>query len=137
MRRWALWGLAAYAAAVGVVLLSPVSPGAAVEMVSAWVQGTLGLSWVRQGWIEFGANIVLFLPLGFLLTALWRRQWIGFVVALVVSAGAEIAQLALPARTAAPRDVLANVSGALIGGAIAWLLLHRRRPRSRSSAGRR
>jgi VanZ family protein len=80
---------------------------------------------------------VLFLPLGFLLTALWRRQWIGFVVALVVSAGAEIAQLALPARTAAPRDVLANVSGALIGGAIAWLLLHRRRPRSRSSAGRR
>jgi hypothetical protein len=123
-RRWALWGLAAYVLAVIVVLLSPVSPGRAVEAITEAVRG-LGFPGVRQGWVEFGANIVLFLPFGFLLTLLWRRPWLGVLVAVGVSVAAEVAQTALDGRFATPRDVLANSLGALLGAAIGWAVRRR------------
>lgn len=132
-RRWPLWALAAYAALVGVILLAPGSPSDAVDTITAWLRDGLGLSLLRQGWVEFAGNIALFLPLGFLLSVVWRRPWVGVVVAVVVSIAAEVVQLALPARTASLRDVVANVAGAVIGATVAWLLLRRRRERPAST----
>lgn len=133
VRPWAGWVLGAYAVAVAAVLLGPVSPGALVEGLTGWLRRDLGWTTVRQGWIEFGANVLLFVPLGFLITMLLRRLWVGFVAALVLSVCAELVQVVLPARTASVRDVVANVAGAVLGAVAAWLVLRlagRRGPRA-------
>jgi glycopeptide antibiotics resistance protein len=130
-RRLVLWGaLVVYAAAALVVLLSPGAPSGVIDAVTGWVRGGLGATAVRQGWIEFAANIALFVPLGFLLTGLFRRPWAGFAVALALSVAAELVQLLLPARLPSLRDVLANALGAATGAAFAWAFLIRR-PRRR------
>ena len=113
-----------------VLLLSPIGPGEIVAAIGSWVRGTLGLTWFGTGWIEFIANIVLFVPLGFLLTLLFRRAWLGALVALALSVAVELAQLLLPGRVASPRDVLANVAGAALGAFLAWVILIRRSERS-------
>lgn len=127
--------LALYAAAVVAVLLAPVSPSQAVDVLTGWIQEDLGLAFVRQGWVEFTANVLMFVPLGVLVPLVFRRLWIGVVVAAALSAGAELAQILLPARHASMRDVLANVLGALLGAAIAWALTRRHPSRGSRAAG--
>src|SRR3546814_3602942 len=131
-RRWVFAGLGIYLAAALVVLLSPVSPEAIVAAVTTWLRDDAGLSSVRQGWVEFAANIALFAPLGALVTLVFRRGWAGVVVALVLSAGVELAQTLLPGRLASPRDVLANVLGAAVGAAAVLVLRAARRARRRT-----
>lgn len=126
VRPWALWGLLLYLAAVSVVLLAPGPPTAAIDVVVDWLRGPLGWEGFRFGWVEFAANVALFVPLGLFAAALWPKLWVGALLALVVSAGAEIAQLALPARTTSARDIVANVVGAVLGSALAWLVLRAR-----------
>jgi VanZ family protein len=118
-RRWTLPVLALYLAAVAAVLVSPVSPEAIVAGVTVWLRDTAGLGLVRQGWVEFAANVALFAPLGALSTLAFRRPGLGVAAAVVFSAGAEIGQLMLPGRVASPRDVVANVLGAALGSAFA------------------
>jgi hypothetical protein len=124
-------GLAAYLVAALVVLLSPVSPEAIVAAVTAWLRDDVGLSAVRQGWIEFGANVAMFVPLGLLVTLAFRHAWWGVAAALIISAGAELAQVLLPGRLASPRDVVANVLGAGAGAAVIVAVRAIRRGRAR------
>jgi hypothetical protein len=114
-RTVAAWGLALYVAAAAAVLLAPVSPDALVRAATLYARDELGLSTIRQGWLEFGANVAMFVPVGALVTLLFSRAWIGVLAALAMSACAELAQILLPGRMASPRDVLANVAGAAIG----------------------
>lgn len=133
-RRWVWWALAAYALAALVVLVAPVSYSEIVVAIWAWSHATLGIGGFGAGWIEFGANILLFLPLGLLLTLLFRRPWVGFAVALGLSFGAELVQILLPSRMASLRDIVANALGAAVGALIAWLIIRRRRfSRSRAT----
>lgn len=134
-RRWAVALLALYAAAVIAVLLAPVSPAQAVNTLTVWIQEDLGLEFVRQGWVEFTANVLMFVPLGVLVPLVFRRLWIGVLVAAALSAGAELVQILLPARHASMRDVLANVLGALLGAAIVWAVTRRRPSRGSRAAG--
>lgn len=127
-RRLAVAGLLAYAAAAVAVLVSPVSPGAIVEALGSWMREDLGLVGFGQGWIEFVANIVLFLPLGVLLTLLLGRVWIALVLAVTLSVAVELVQFVLPARLPSVRDVLANGLGAAAGVLLAWLFIRRSRP---------
>lgn len=136
-RRWVYAALVLYALGVGFVLLSPDSPSAQVDAVTAFVRERLGLRGVRQGWVEFGGNVVMFLPLGFLSALLFRVPWWGVVLAVALSVSAELVQVLLPARTATPRDVLANALGALLGAGLAWLVIIRRDPPRRRRATRR
>jgi hypothetical protein len=137
-QRRGLWvALGAYGLAALVLLLSPIGPGELVRITTSAVQGVPGLAGVRQGWVEFVANILLFVPLGFLLTGLVRPAWWGVVLALGLSVAAELVQVLLPARLASPRDVLANALGAAIGAALAWVVLIRRRPHGSPTATRR
>jgi glycopeptide antibiotics resistance protein len=77
-------------------------------------------------------NLALLLPLGLLgpivLPALDRR-WRVALLALLVSTGIELTQLAVPDRSADVDDVFVNVAGALLGyvvlGAIRWLTASR------------
>ena len=70
--------------------------------------------------MEFGANVVLFVPLG-LLAMVWspRSCWVHAVAGgLVLSSAIELVQaIARPDRTASWVDVLANTIGAGLGAA--------------------
>lgn len=118
-RRWALWGLSLYLLFAAVVLLAPVSFGEITKWIAMSLNGMLGFDWIRGGMVEFAANVVLFVPLGLLLTLSAQRVRLGMAFALVISAAAELAQLVLPSRVTSVRDVLANVVGAAIGGLLA------------------
>ncbi|WP_065571669.1 VanZ family protein [Microbacterium oleivorans] len=140
-RTAALIGLAAYALLAVVVLVSPLSPGAIVEAVDRVVRGALGAvgfgsGGFGTGWIEFALNIVLFLPVGALLTLWLGRPWRALAIAVVVSASAELVQVLLPARMPSLRDVLANAAGAGAGVLIVWLLIRPSRRRRGTTRAR-
>ena len=131
---WVIWGLGIYIAAVATVVLSPVSYGAVVHAIGDWIRDVLGIASFGSGWIEFAANVLMFVPLGFLLTLLLRHHWYGVVLALVLSAGVELAQIVIPSRQPSLRDVVANVLGPAVGAALAWLIVLRRHTAGRPDA---
>ena len=132
-RRWALGGLVFYALAVGVVLLAPVSYSGIVNALSDWSARTLGLGWFGSGWVEFAANVLMFAPLGFLLTLLLPHRWQGVVLAVTLSVAAEIVQAVIPSRQPSFRDILANALGAGIGAVLALCVVRWRRSPTRSA----
>jgi glycopeptide antibiotics resistance protein len=102
--------------------------------------------------IDFVSNVILFVPLGFLLTGyLAMRQarvpggvidvWITLLASVTLSASIEVGQVFFPARNVSPSDIMGETLGGLIGaglwlvsGGFVWRALgasHRtRRPRS-------
>ncbi|MCE4027318.1 VanZ family protein [Microbacterium sp. Au-Mic1] len=79
--------------------------------------------------LEFAANIALFVPLGVLLAAGWRRMHAGVVIAVGCAASTviELVQLALPSRYSTLSDVIANTLGTAVGLVIARAFSRRRR----------
>lgn len=67
--------------------------------------------------IEFGANILLFVPLGFLLTLILARdRWLVMPIAFLTTVTIETGQaIALAARTPSVLDIVANTAGACLG----------------------
>jgi glycopeptide antibiotics resistance protein len=82
-------------------------------------------AFVNYNFVEFTANILFFLPVGFLGGLLFTRRlwWISAVLGFLLSCGVETAQaLFLPGRVASPRDVVANTTGAVVGALLAGLV---------------
>ena len=131
---WLLTALAVYGLVAAMILLAPFSVTGLLDEFSRWVREDLQITAFGSGWLEFVANILMFVPLGLLLTLLFAHPWRGVVLALLLSGGAELAQFVLPSRQPSLRDVLANVAGAAIGAAIAWVFVLRRRRRSAAIA---
>jgi VanZ family protein len=132
-----LVALGGYAAAVATVALWPTPVDRPVSGVLRRVLSRLhehGVpSWFDYSFVEFSANVAMFVPLGFLLAALFNRRltWAAVVVAGMVSAAIEIAQWALlPARYPTVNDVLANTMGAAIGALLLAVLTLDRAARS-------
>lgn len=66
--------------------------------------------------IEFGANILLFVPLGILLALILRQRYLIVPIALVATVAIESFQaLLLDKRTPSVMDIIANLTGAAIG----------------------
>lgn len=127
------WLLAAYGVGLALVLLwpTPVDRGAS-EAVQAVVRLAhwLGFEWVSYSTVEVSANVVLFVPLGWLVAALLPRAfwWVGVLLGVGVSVTAEAAQLLfLPERFSSVVDVVANSAGALLGALLGLVV----RPRGR------
>lgn len=81
--------------------------------------------WFGYNKLEFSANIVMFLPLGFLVTMLLPGKvwWLALVLCPALSVSIEFAQGALlSARFATISDVVANSFGAIVGAFFAVLL---------------
>jgi glycopeptide antibiotics resistance protein len=133
-QRWSLIGLSIYVIAVLGMLLLPVSYGGVVAAAWRWLTADAGARF-GAGWIEFTANIILFVPMGFLLTLVFRHPWYGASLAVVLSVVAELAQIVIPNRQATLRDVISNGIGAAVGALLAWLFVLRRR-RSNHRPGR-
>jgi len=118
--------LAAYATTVALVVLLPISYAGIVHAITEWLDTTLGVGGFGAGWIEFIANVLMFLPLGLLLALLFRHPWYGVALALALSVAAELVQFVIPSRQPSLRDILANALGAALGAALAWTLVLRR-----------
>ena len=66
--------------------------------------------------IEFGANILMFVPLGVLLALILRQRFLVVPIAVLTTVTIESVQgLALSLRTPSVMDIVANVTGACIG----------------------
>jgi VanZ family protein len=92
--------------------------------------------WVDYAHLEFGANIVMFVPLGALIALLLPRWewWLAPIIGLALSLAIEFGQaMLLPQRFATPLDVLANAVGATIGALVVTAF----RLASRAAARRR
>lgn len=116
---WARIVLAAYGVTLALIAMWPVPvDGGAGPFLAAI---TRMIPWATYPRIEFGANIVLFVPLGFLLLFLLpRARYIVMPITVVVSVGIELVQaLALEQRTPSVMDIVANVTGACVGMLIA------------------
>ncbi len=137
MRRPASVALVVYGVLVGVVgfFPTPVDRGA-----SPLLRSTLAAlhrrgfpDWFDYHFVEFTANIALFVPLGMLsLFATGRAlAWLAVAAGVGASATIELGQsLLLPERFPSGLDVLANGVGAAIGVAIGYGALALRDPRS-------
>lgn len=122
--------LAIYAVALTLIAIwpSPVDGGAG-PLLRAITRLIPILTYAR---IEFGANILLFVPLGALLALILTRRYLIVPIALVTTVAIESMQaLMLERRTPSVMDILANLTGACIGLLIvAGLEWWRRRGRS-------
>lgn len=125
--------LVAVLVTVLVILLWPSRPAATSQnALQAWFERlhARGLpTWLGFGTIEFGANMTMFLPLGFLTVLAWPRlpPWAAVAGWSVFSALAEITQASLESdRVGDVRDVLSNTTGAALGVLAArwWLRRH-------------
>lgn len=122
-----------------VVLLVTLWPTTVDSGMAPYIDRLLAKLWskgiptfVDYGFIEFSANIVFFVPVGFLLGLLfsYRYWWLAIVGGGLLSAAVETAQgLFLPGRVSSAADVVANTTGAIVGCLVAvamrMLILHR------------
>jgi glycopeptide antibiotics resistance protein len=79
---------------------------------------------VNYDFVESSANVLFFVPVGFLANLLlpYRRMWFAALLGALLSCGVETAQwLFLPGRVASLQDVLHNTIGAVLGCAVAVL----------------
>ncbi|MFD4958817.1 VanZ family protein [Microbacterium sp. NPDC058389] len=134
--RWAVVGLVVYVSAVAAVVFAPVSYGDVIAAFTRWLHDGTGLVPFGAGWVEFAANVLMFVPLGLLLTVLMRHHLWGATLALALSVTVELVQVLIPERSPSLRDVLANGLGAAVGAAIAWLVVLRRRGATPPDGGR-
>lgn len=125
IRSWAIVSLVVYGVAAFGVLLAPVSYGNIIDSIWEMLRGSVGITF-GAGWIEFAANIALFVPLGFLLTILLKNPWFGIMLGIAVSIGVEIAQFMIPDRQPTLRDIVSNALGAGVGALLGWLIVVRR-----------
>jgi hypothetical protein len=83
-----------------------------------------GLPWLEYAHVEWGANVVLYVPFGVLGVLLLRRWWLVALLGIVVSIGVELGQrFLLPERFSSPADVAANGLGTLLGVAVAAVVV--------------
>lgn len=129
-REW----LAAISLAIygGVVLLATMWPtpldqgyGASIEKLLSVLHRTGVPEWFGYNKLEFSANVLMFVPLGFLVAMILptRVWWLALILCPALSVAIELTQGAvLSARFSSPGDVVANSIGAIVGTFFAVLL---------------
>jgi len=74
---------------------------------------------------DLGPNLILYAPLGFILAVRGLSLRWTLVTALALSGTVELYQALFTARVCAPRDLIANATGALLGAATVHVLTRR------------
>jgi glycopeptide antibiotics resistance protein len=114
---------AVYLVAVAYLVWTPqpaVPSGAVTDLTS--LLNHLGLG-VTTNPVEFGLNVLLFVPMSLLGSLLLPRlrvpDWVmvGFVASFVVEV---VQRVLLPDRFGSTRDIVSNTLGALVGAVLAW-----------------
>jgi glycopeptide antibiotics resistance protein len=123
-RGWTLLALLVVVAAIGVIAFwpTPVDQPVAPQINDTLVRmHDAGMPrQVNYNFVEFGANVVMFLPFGALVALLLEPWgwWLSGVAGLTFSLCIELGQYLLPVqRFASPYDLASNTAGALVGAA--------------------
>lgn len=129
-----------YAVAAGLIVFWPSRVDAPADGLLSKVIGYLqahGIpSWIlNYSSVEFTANVLMFVPAGFILAQLLATRLkapidalIALILGIAASVCVELIQGALlPGRVADPRDVAANSLGTALGVLTAWVFFRRRR----------
>ncbi|WP_150959008.1 VanZ family protein [Microbacterium testaceum] len=136
-RAWLVAASCVYAFGVWWMTLRPsiydAEVGGILGRVLHALQASPATAWITFDVVESVSNVVMFVPLGLLVTA-WRgRWWLALAIGFVLSSGIELTQLFfLPTRVADIGDVVANTLGAAIGAGVG-VVLSRRIARSQDS----
>ena len=123
-----LWLLVLYAIALTLIAFWPVPVDRGVDVYLADL--TARIPWLTYDAMEVGANVLVFVPLGILLTMVlpFGAWWFVIPIAFVVTVTIEVVQAQfLDDRTFSVRDVIANLTGLVI--ACLLEIEHRRRMR--------
>ncbi|UOD80489.1 VanZ family protein [Paenarthrobacter ureafaciens] len=133
IRTWLRAAFVLYLVLLAIVVFLPGREASTVTgfvgIIAGWL-AALGLPFKEAAvGVEFVSNILMFVPFGLLAALLWPRRWYWWRMLLlgaVTSTFIEVTQLVIPGRVTALSDVIANMTGALIGAAVAaWV---QRRP---------
>lgn len=123
-RRLLLVALVVYVLALAWITLDPFPAdphdnGLLRQLLSAFALSPV-LSWLTFDTVEFLANVLLFVPLGALLTVRFGRRmwWLTLALGLATTLTIEFTQLFLPERVSDARDLLANTLGTVVGIAL-------------------
>lgn len=118
-------GATALAITAIVVLLATMWPTPLDQGYGASIERFLGVlhrngipTWFGYNKLEFSANVLMFVPVGFLVALLLpvRGWWLALIICPALSIGIELTQsVFLSARFATAIDVASNSIGALIG----------------------
>ena len=86
-------------------------------------------AWIDYWTLQFGANVLMFIPVGlfFLLLLGRRRWWVAVLIGVLLTCAIEFTQRFLPDRVSDWRDILANSVGAFVGVILALILTWRPR----------
>lgn len=144
LRRVTLGATVAYFVALVAIAFWPVrvdqNAGDLLYDLFTWLYLHDAPRWLDYHFLEFSANVVLFIPVGLFIVILAGagRWWLGILAGLVASCAIEGAQLMfLPSRFATVDDVVANTVGAAIGtllAAVTLAIAHARERRARARA---
>lgn len=138
------WVLVAYFAALAIIGYWPTPVDEpvweALEAFFDWAHQQGAPRWFGYKLLEAGANVLLFIPVGALCVATFRRNtWFQNVaIGVMVSASMELGQfLFLSRRDPSPRDLVTNATGTVIGiflvYAMAWWLRRRQAQRDQAA----
>jgi len=150
LRRVTVGATFVYFAALVAIAFWPVpvdqNAGDLLYRMFAWLYRHDAPRWLDYDFLEFSANVILFIPVGLFVVVLagTRRWWLGILAGFVTTCAIEAGQMMfLPSRFATMEDVIANTSGAVLGTVLATVALaiahsHERRARARArlSGGR-
>ncbi|SEE63926.1 VanZ like family protein [Arthrobacter alpinus] len=104
-----------------------------LHMVLTWLHNHGMPRFIGYGQVEFTANVGIFIPMGYIASAWFRKFWPGIFIGFLASCVIELGQaIFLPDRFATGMDVLANTIGAGIGAAL-YYGDHRSRTNSATS----
>jgi VanZ family protein len=129
--RWARTALGIYIAVLTLIAIWPVPVDSGAGPLIRAITRVLPI--VTHARLEFGANILLFVPLGALLAVILSRRYLVVPIAFVTTVGIESVQaLALDRRVPSVMDIIANVTGACLGlllvGLVEWWRSRPQRP---------
>ncbi|QEO13661.1 VanZ family protein [Agromyces intestinalis] len=121
-----------YLVALALIVFLPAREAGRVTGIVGWAADVLASVGVPREpaatALEFGANIVLFVPFGALLALAWPRlgAWSTIGIGAALSVVIELVQLGIPSRVSAVSDVVANTTGTAIGVLLVTLWVQRR-----------
>jgi VanZ family protein len=144
LRRATVVAALAYFAALVAIAFWPVrvdqNAGDLLYQLFTWLYRHDAPRWLDYDFLEFSANVILFIPVGLFVVILAgaHRWWLGILAGFVTSCAIEAGQLMfLPSRFATVEDIVANTSGAVLGTVLAAAALaiahtHERRARAKA-----
>ena len=111
------WGGAALAAlALAAICIATLTPTPGMPTTPFWC-----IACGDRGLLDFAANIVMFVPLGFALMLATDRRRNSLIACVVTTLAIELLQVSVVAgRDASMGDLLANTSGGAVGVALGW-----------------